>query len=83
MTYLKSLSAFNEVTVGNNWFNLGIAHYVLGDSLGRLSVPQVILLERHLTNEKRALRFSEERILARYVGAEMIVNWVSSGTPLP
>src|SRR5512135_2846004 len=45
IAYLKSLSEFNELSVGNNWFNLGIAHYILADSLGRLSVPQVILVE--------------------------------------
>ena len=83
MTYLKSLSAFNEFSVGNNWFNLGIAHYILADSLGRLSVPQVILVQRDITIEERAIRLGTERILARFVGPDKIVKWVNNGTPVP
>lgn len=83
MTYLRSLSAFNEVNVGDNWFNLGVAHYVLSDSLGQLAVPQVVLVQRDFMSEERTFRFGPDRILARYVGSEKIVNWVNSGTPLP
>ncbi len=79
MIYLKSLSAFNEVNVGNNWFNLGVAHYVLSDSLGKLVVPQVVLVQRERTD----IRLGANRIVARFVGAEEIVKWVNNGTPLP
>jgi hypothetical protein len=83
MTYLRSLSAFNEVTVGDNWFNLGVAHYVLPDSLGHLSVPQVLLIQRDFTSEERSFQFGPDRIISRHVGAQDIVRWVNDGTPLP
>ena len=81
--YLRRLSKWNEVIVGRNWFNLGIAHYVWADTLTNPVVPEVILLERDTDMGTTRARIGNERVLARIVGADSILSWVRRGTPLP
>ena len=81
--YLRRLSKWNEVIVGRNWFNLGIAHYVWADTLTNPFVPEVILLERDTDMGTTRARIGNERVLARIVGADSILSWVRRGTPLP
>ena len=81
--YLKSLARFDEFIVGRNWFNLGVAHYVWADSLGKPSVPQVILLERTITPGKKTVAVGADHVLARYQGAAAIAEWVKRGALIP
>jgi hypothetical protein len=81
--YLKSLTRFDEVIVGRNWFNLGASRYVWGDSAARPIEPQVILLERTITMGDSGVAIGPTRVLARYQGADKIIEWVKRGTPIP
>lgn len=81
--YLKSLSTFDEVIVGRNWFNLGVARYLWADPASRAAVPQVLLLERTITPGGTRVNVGTDRVLARYPNAAAIVEWVKQGAPLP
>jgi hypothetical protein len=82
---LALVGAFDEISVGGNWTNSAVVHYLGGD-LGRIypkaSVPQVIVLERDVDNQITALHVGPERELARYIGADKIWDWARQGAPL-
>jgi hypothetical protein len=81
--YLQSLSHFDEIVVGRNWFNVAVAHYIWADSTRVPAVPQVLLLERTTTMGKSGVTIGQERLLAAFTRADSIVGWVRAGTPIP
>lgn len=82
---LALVGAFDEISVGGNWTNSAVVHYLGGD-MGRMyqqaSVPQVIVLEREVDNQITALHVGPEHELARYIGTTEIWNWARHGASL-
>jgi hypothetical protein len=82
---LAMVGTFDEISVGGNWANSAVVHYLGGD-FGRVyprtGVPQVIVLEREVDNQITALHVGPEREMARYVGTTEIWNWARKGAPL-
>src|SRR3990172_2353629 len=83
IVYLKSLGAWDEMIVGNNWVNTGVEHFVWRDSEVRPGVPQVVIYEREVRPEQTTITFGAFRRTARMIGVQPIVDWVSQGAPLP
>lgn len=86
VAYLQQMGEFDEIATGRNWFNTTVLNYVFKDPDGALSIPQVILVERSVdAGPAGTQRFavSPERVLARIVGGDQIMEWVSRGAPLP
>jgi hypothetical protein len=79
---LRSMGAWDEIILGNNWINVGAQHYLWQRPDGRPSTPQVILFERTITPRDSTIEFGVERRLAGYTGGE-IIEWVRRGAPLP
>ena len=82
---LALVGPFNEISVGGNWANSAVVHYLgadMGAAYPKARVPQVIVLERDIDNQLTALHVGPERELARYVGAGDIWNWARRGAPL-
>ena len=82
VAYLRGLGAWDEMTVGNNWVNLGAERHVWGAG-GAPSIPQVLVYERAVTPGERGIAFTAERRLARFTGVPEITRWVAAGAPLP
>ena len=82
-TYLKSLGPWDEVTVGNNWVNLGATHFVWQAAAGRASIPQVVVVQRTIHALDRRIDISPDMPLRQIVGVDSIVAWVNAGAPIP
>ena len=81
--FLKHFGRFDELHTGRNWLNIGAVDYIWRGVPGTAGLPQVVVLERHVTQEKTGLAVTEDRLLRRLVGADQIREWVNSNTPLP
>ena len=79
---LRSMGAWDEVVLGNNWINVGAQHFVWSPD-GKPSTPQVIVLERKVTTRGARIEFAEERRIRGIEGWRPIVEWVRGGAPLP
>lgn len=82
VAYLKGLGAWDEMTVGNNWVNLGAERHVWSAG-GTPAVPQVLVYERAVTPGRRGIAFTAGRRLASFAGVPEITEWVARGAPLP
>ncbi len=85
LEHLAMFGRFDEVSVGGNWTNSAVVHY-LGGNIGanpKTGIPQVVLLEREVTQDDTRITISPERELARFTGTAQISGWVSKGAPLP
>jgi hypothetical protein len=81
IAYLQDLGEFDEMSVGRNWFNGQVMHWVWTQPDGVPVVPQVILVE-HTISGTRRVEVSPDRILARFVGGDQIQEWVARGAPV-
>ena len=81
--YLQSLGTWDEITVGNNWGNLGAIRYIWREVGGKPVIPQVLVYERSVTQDKKGITFGSERRLAMYEGVPEIIEWVRRGAPIP
>ncbi|HEV8448284.1 MAG TPA: hypothetical protein VGQ44_15745 [Gemmatimonadaceae bacterium] len=84
MRDLALVGSFNEVSLGGNWTNSSVVHYLGGDfgrAYERASVPQVIVLERDVDNQITALYVGPEHEIARYIGTKDIWDWAKGGAP--
>jgi len=85
MRDLAMVGAFDEVSLGGNWTNSAVVHYLGGDfgkAYPTTGVPQVIVLERDVDNQITTLHVGPEHEIARYVGTKDIWDWAKSGAPL-
>jgi hypothetical protein len=71
---LRRFGAFDEIAVGRSWMNGAALKYIWEDLPGAASIPQVLLVERTVTQD-RAIFVGGERVRFRKVGAEAIVRW--------
>jgi hypothetical protein len=79
---LRSMGAWDEVVLGNNWINVGAQRFVWGTE-GKPITPQIIMLERDVTTSGQSITFGQERRLGGVVGGGEIIDWVRRGAPLP
>ena len=84
MRDLAMVGAFDEVSLGGNWTNSAVVHYLGGDfgrAYPKAGVPQVIVLEREIDNQITTLHVGPEHELARYSGTKDIWDWARAGAP--
>ena len=79
---------FLEVASGGGWQSLGIAGIGADSAGGRESTPQLILLERWVSDARSdtALQVavvSRQRVIRRLIGVAEIEAWVDEGMPTP
>ena len=83
LSVLEPLSELDEVAVGANWMNAQAVRYIWQDSTARAGIPQVVLVERTVGVGGNGISVSPDRLLKRFVGADVIEAWVAQGAPLP
>ena len=83
--HLALLGPFDEIAVGGNWTNSAVIRYLGGDigTNRSTAIPQVVLLERDVTQAAERLQVSPEREIAQFIGTKEIGDWVHRGAPLP
>ncbi len=82
LEHLRKFGAFDEVTSGRSWANIGLLKYIYGDMPGRAATPQVLVVSRTVHAEGGHYGFRDERVLVRAIGLEDIKAWILAGAPL-
>lgn len=83
VSYFEELGQFDELVVGRNWFNSAITRHVWQAEGARPVIPQIILLERTVTQGERGPQITGERVIGRFWGGDEIMAWAARGAPLP
>lgn len=83
LEHLKKFGAFDEVTTGRGWANLGVQRYVYGEMPGQGATPQVAVLLRRLDYVSGHVVVTDQDVLVRKVGVAEIAQWVADEAPLP
>lgn len=79
ISFLKGFGHFDEFVAGRNWLNSGVSYYMASDT-SFMAMPQIIVLQRHVQADTLGIRFSDQRILTRVIGARTIAGWASNPT---
>lgn len=82
LPFIRSVARFDEVVVGRNWLNSAVARYIWRDIPGDASLPQILILQRHIRVQSHSIDLGDETLLARKVGADEIRDWAARGAPL-
>lgn len=82
LKFLSHYGRFDEVLAGRNWLNTGAIDYIWRDTPGAASLPQLIVLERHVDEGKTSISVGTDHLIRREIGIEEIRNWVKMNTPL-
>jgi hypothetical protein len=89
--HLKDISSFDEVIIGNNWYNSGGLKYIFDEMPGTPMVPQIVLTERIYDANTdssgkingRISGVKDERVIVRQLGVKQIEDWLNDGVPIP
>jgi hypothetical protein len=81
LAHLSSVDAFDEVLSGHGWANEGVLKYIAGDLGGPAATPQIVVVDRHITNEGDSgeLGSDHETVRVRKVGLVAIRRWRADG----
>jgi hypothetical protein len=85
LRHLALFGGFDEESLGGNWTNAEVIRY-LGpkfDTTRTSGIPQVVLIQRELTQSRYRLEIVSEREIGRFVGTKDIADWVRAGANLP
>lgn len=81
LEFLRGNGPFDQLVVGGNWTNLAAEHFIWRDAATEPAIPQIIVLERTVTQQAR-LTFSSPRVLHRVMGGDEIPTWARAGAPV-
>lgn len=69
--YLEKLyQDFDEISIGNNWFNIVNIKY------GITKVPSILVVDRKMSIDRNSISLSNERVKLRLEGAQSISDYV-------
>jgi len=86
--YLEDLGAngwaFDQISVGGSWMNELMIPLIWRQTVAKVAVPQVLLVERHIdaTGFPDAIAVERDTVLLDVVGRDKLIAWVDAGTPL-
>jgi hypothetical protein len=83
LQFLRDCGPWDEVVVGNNWYNSAVIEHIwnLPDTNG--AIPQVIVFERSFVMTGRRMVPSPKRYLIRLIGKREVSEWLASGSIEP
>jgi hypothetical protein len=73
--FLHEFGKFDELVVGRNWLNSAVVRYVWRDVPGSATLPQIVVVMRHVTVAPTTIAVGDERLLVRKLGADEIIDW--------
>ena len=80
--FLEEVGPFDEIIVGKAFSNLAAVDYMWADTASYAAMPQIVLIEREVHTLAGRRVYSPNVIMARYVGAKTVSDWVDAGAPL-
>jgi hypothetical protein len=80
--FLARLGEFDEISIGRKWMNSHAVAHMWRDHPGRGATPQIIIIERDLQVEQSAIAVTPDRVIARKVGVDNILEWARNGAPI-
>ncbi|HEX8454104.1 MAG TPA: hypothetical protein VF647_18600 [Longimicrobium sp.] len=83
VNYLKRFGYFDEVTAGNGHYNSAFVKYVYEDMPGDAATPQILVIQRSVTEKDGDVNVTSERLLRRLRGVAAIAQWARGGAALP
>ena len=77
LQFLRDCGPWNELVVGNNWYNSAVIEHVwnLPDVSG--AIPQVIVFERSFLMTGRRMVPGTKRYLIRLIGKHEVSEWLA------
>lgn len=82
LEHLAKFGAFDELSAGRGWYNMGLVKYLYEEVPGTAATPQVLVVQRRVLGGLTR-GYGPERVLARKVGVKEILDWEAAGAPLP
>lgn len=82
LRYIGRFGEFDEVMTGRGWLNIGILKYIHTEIPGTPATPQVLVVDRVVRRGSRGTAITDERLIARKVGADEIRRWLEQGAPM-
>jgi len=79
---LRRLGRFDEIAVGRNWLNSTALRLLAPTAGGTPTIPQVIVVSRHVSQNSGQIETTEDDVVLRLVGPEAIVAWERDGASL-
>ena len=81
LAHLLSVDAFDEVLSGHGWANEGVLKYIAGDLSGPPATPQLVVVDRHITNDGDPGDLGSDigTVRTRKVGLAAIRRWRVEG----
>jgi hypothetical protein len=80
--FLANFGDFDEVVIGRGWLNSAAVSLMWRDAPGEASVPQLVIISRHIGLNNSQLLISPDRLLVRLHGSDNILRWLAAGRPL-
>lgn len=80
--YLRSVSPFDEVTVGRNWLNSAAVERLWRAPGGRGLTPQIVIVVRNVHDDGRRLFFTPDEPVMRIEGGDTLMAWAARGAPI-
>ena len=80
LQFLRDCGPWNELVVGNNWYNSAVIEHIwnLPDTIG--AIPQVIVFERSFVLTGKRWVPVGKRYLIRLIGKTELNKWFESGS---
>ena len=76
LNWLRSVHDFDEVSVGNDWWNSVALGVLWTDSTARHALPQLIVVRRRIDVTALGVSLGADTVIARVVGGKSIAKWV-------
>lgn len=91
VNHLNSITSFDEIIVGNNWFNTGGLKYIFDEMQGSPQVPQFVLTKRtyEASVDSSGMIMGlpsgvrSEEVLVRQLFVNDLKDWLEEGLPIP
>lgn len=77
---------FDQLFVGGSWLNEQIVRFVWREHVTKASIPQVLVIERHVSTKAYLVTFAiavqDDRVVANPTGVAELITWIKRGVPL-
>jgi hypothetical protein len=80
--FLRTTGPWDEIVVGNNWYNSAIIEHFWMAPNAEPAIPQVVVFERSFEITGQRFVAGPKRDLLRLVGKEALESWLASGGAL-
>jgi hypothetical protein len=72
LNWLDQFGPFDEVSLGDQWLNMGVVKYVWNYPSGLPSIPQVLLFEHSVTTAQHSIDVGSDSLIYRWLGVRGI-----------